>query len=63
MMCGVVESLFCTPETSVTLYVTYTGIKIKYSKINNVLKGHRSKRHNGSFMTQSLGKHPGPPHS
>ena len=27
-----VKSLYCTPETSITLYVNYTGIKIKNSK-------------------------------
>ena len=29
VMYGIVESLHCTPETNVTLYVNYTGIKIK----------------------------------
>ena len=30
----IVESLYCTPETNMTLYVKYTGIKIK-----NIIKG------------------------
>ena len=25
---GIVESLYCTPETNITLYVNNTGIKI-----------------------------------
>ena len=29
VMDGSVESLHCTPETNITLYVSYTGIKIK----------------------------------
>ena len=29
VMYGNVESLYCTLETTVTLYVNYTGIKIK----------------------------------
>ena len=28
-MYRIVESLYCTPETNITLYVNYTGIKIK----------------------------------
>ena len=28
-MYRIVESLFCTPETNITLYVDYIGIKIK----------------------------------
>lgn len=28
-MYRIAESLDCTPETHVTMYVTYTGIKIK----------------------------------
>ena len=28
----IVESLYCTPETNIILYVNYTGIKIKYLK-------------------------------
>ena len=28
-MCAVVESLYGTPETKITLYVNYIGIKIK----------------------------------
>ena len=26
---GTVKSLYCTPETNVILYISYTGIKIK----------------------------------
>ena len=33
-MYRIVESLYCTPETNITLYVNYTGIKIK----NKILK-------------------------
>ena len=33
VMCGSVESLDCTPETNITLYVNYTEIKIKTIKI------------------------------
>ena len=28
-MYGIVESLYCTPETNITQYVHYTGMKIK----------------------------------
>ena len=28
-MYRIVESLYCTPETTVTLYANYSGIKIK----------------------------------
>ena len=28
IMQGSAESLYCTPETNITLYVNYTGIKI-----------------------------------
>ena len=31
-MYRIIESLYCTPETKVTLYVHYTGIKIKKNK-------------------------------
>ena len=34
---GSVELLYCTPEANVTLYVNYTGIKIKSkNKINKI---------------------------
>ena len=36
---GSVESLYCTPETNVTLHVNCTGIKIK-----NVIKTKQSKQ-------------------
>ena len=29
VICGTVESLYCTPETNVTVSIIYTGIKIK----------------------------------
>lgn len=29
VMSGGAESLYCTPKTSITLYVNYTGIEIK----------------------------------
>ena len=29
-MYAIVESLYCTPETNITLYVNCTGIKIKH---------------------------------
>ena len=32
-MYGTVESLYCTPETNITLGISYTGIKIKLKKI------------------------------
>lgn len=28
VMCGSTESLYCTPDTGIALYVNYTGIKI-----------------------------------
>ena len=31
-MYRIFESLYCTPETNMTLYVNYTGIKIKWKK-------------------------------
>ena len=33
VMYRIVESLYCTPETNITLYVNYTEIKIKTIKI------------------------------
>ena len=32
VMYGIVESLYSTLETNITLYVNYTGIKIKFLK-------------------------------
>ena len=32
----VAELLYCTPETNITLYVNYTGMKIK--KLNKIKK-------------------------
>ena len=29
VMYGIVESLYCTPETNITLFINYTGVKIK----------------------------------
>ena len=29
VMYGIVESMYCTPETNITLYVNYTQIKIE----------------------------------
>lgn len=37
MMYKLVESLYCTPELNITLYVKYTRIKIKNS-IGSILK-------------------------
>lgn len=34
VMDEIVESLHCTPETDVTLYVTYTGIANQLKKID-----------------------------
>ena len=31
------KSLYCTPETNRTLYVNYTGIKIKYTYIHKII--------------------------
>ena len=31
-MYRIVESLYCTPETNITLYVNYIGIKVKTKK-------------------------------
>lgn len=36
-MCRIVESLRCTLETNITLYVNYTGIKIKLKKRNRLI--------------------------
>ena len=33
----IVESLYCTPETNIILYVNYTGIKKKSVKENIIL--------------------------
>lgn len=35
-MCRVVESLFCTAETIITLYIKYAGFKIKTDKQTNL---------------------------
>ena len=32
VMYRIVKSLYCTPETNVTLHINYTGIKIKNKK-------------------------------
>jgi len=37
-MYGSVESLYCTPETNVTLYINYIEIKIKKKIVNRVFK-------------------------
>ena len=36
-MCGITESLYCTPETNVTLYVMcmLTILELKFSKENH----------------------------
>ena len=34
-MYRIVESVYCTPETNITLYVNYTRIKIKFKKGSN----------------------------
>ena len=34
----IVESLYNTPETNITLYVNYTGIENKNNKINKLWK-------------------------
>ena len=33
VICGSVESLFCTSETNITLYVNYTGNKILFKNL------------------------------
>ena len=45
-MYGVIESIYCTPETNVTLYVNYTGIKTKklILKIPERKRGGRKKQ-------------------
>ena len=38
-MYRIVESLYCTPETNITLYVNHTGIKVKIKIFKNELSG------------------------
>ena len=42
-MYGMAESLYCTPDTNMTLYVNYTGIKIKKKEKNKQTKKDRKK--------------------
>jgi len=35
-MLRIIELLYYTPETNITLYVNYTEIKIKNNKINEI---------------------------
>ena len=36
LVCEIGELLYCTPETNITLYINYTGMKIK-NLIKNIL--------------------------
>ena len=53
-MYGTVESLYCTPETNITLHVNYTGIKIfkPTKRINKEKIKSQKEQNNLEFQTQ-----------
>ena len=40
----IVESLYCTPESNITLYINYIGIKIKKKTEKNVMLNEKNQQ-------------------